>query len=336
MYWIAVATLGIAVIGTAFSFFIAHRNRQLSRPKLSFDVESQTLRKKLRRIYHHTPITNIAFGFETQKDDYALVFLPLVVENTGKVPVQNIKLQLILPAGFEVDDIEDIKQAAQGKYRFNEMATEGREIRRMCDRAVKISYEIPLLRPGEVQVIGEPIRLVNHKSHSIQSIQTIPLKKRLASIKLFSDFCVIDAKLFSDSTAPISFHLNLLWFQVHNIKMLEQCMNESLQAFWIGSYPKPGLYRNFIRFPWNHWLRGELAMLILPKMARVSLTKQHGVLLEKSMEGKQYIMRLLLPKWNYHHLSAPPFKPEWMRSELMYKIYKIADKQLKKWKIIRK
>ena len=293
---IALISLIIGLIGTLFGVFIALRTKQINKPAIQFRPGTTQMRKKeIPRKYRNRVVSTIAYGARLPSQECGYILFPLIIENTSKLPVNNIRITLNYPSKYCVSK-KEIEREIAPAVKLQEDSID-RKIQILSD-IVSVTMEIQLLRPGEKLGFGDVIKLLNEKHQQINMPEVPQLSERIYKIGGVGSFFPIDIFIFSENCPPISYRVNLLWFNTNSLKEIQQLLPALLEEFWGGKYPKAGIY--FSPLPWRRFFKNECAEIIIPDLVRVTNAKGKNIWIENPMESTGALVEMLMPSWNYY------------------------------------
>lgn len=311
---ITIISISIALIGTAFGIFIALRSKQASRPVLTFNIgllnaNQDVIFKLNKNGIKKAAISTLIYGANVPQNSEVFFACPYLLLNNSVLPISNVTLQLEYASKYALENKGD-KVVIHGiDYEFvldlPPMGDCKREVQ-MLDSMAQVRYTIPVLRPGEKIAITDCMKFINFKhceeSHNTNYVMDRELVKNLSKIKKLCDFCIVDIYVYSENCSLVSKRLKLLWFDTISTDELNSLAEDSLNAFWGGNFPKPGLYWN--PWPWNKLIMEEYGEAIIPKLKTVQISKDRYFYWENPLESARNIYILKMPPWDYYQLSC--------------------------------
>lgn len=298
----------IGVIGTGFAIYVALRSKQTTRPTLRFSPGLlPAARELIPKAYRKNRVTTVAYGARLKPKVNGFFAMCYCLENDGKLPVSNVRLALNYPLRNLLTDFSFVDPKTGQPAWGSDDITE-RKVHNFGSFS-QVNYEISVIRPGESVVVADPLRFVAQtptKKEGGDDSDTgmKALFRRLSQTEKFCDFFVVDIFLYSEDCPPVSHRINVLWFNTDSLRELRSLVEESLNAFWGGRYPGPGIYRNLT--PRRAWLSHECTELVIPKLAAIPWTEGGKVYFESSpIESARVLVSLPMPGWNYYYSLRP-------------------------------
>jgi hypothetical protein len=129
----------------------------------------------------------------------------------------------------------------------------------------QVTYEIPLLRPGETVLISDFVIFIRTPKQTgrdsivMDRSEEALLLKRLGKIDKFAGRFVIRAYLYSQNCAPITKQKTILWFRANTLEELQELL---------GGVPKGSLGRTISKV-WHLLLAVVLEAIVQEGTCRV-------------------------------------------------------------------
>lgn len=313
---IALASLAVAIIGAAFGIAIIIRKQQLVQARLHLHVGWSRLtwiarNPKLSKLAAKGSLRTLIIGTDSTLCHEALAVCPILLENATRVPITDLRLQLEYPADYLIDgavivdhtrEIAAVLEPLQGPKE--------RTTFRLTERAW-VSFEIPILRPGEKAIIPEvlhlkPLNTLALPEDSPNRSLIHRLTQRFANIQEFLTVIPIHVHVYSSNCSPISADVFLVWLHATSMEQLLECSKRWAETLWNGKHPTPGWY--FVpRIPWNRWSRvahqalgvfhqdqqAELSFLSTP----IPESFQPQAAIEAALEAEGAVIAFHMPPW---------------------------------------
>ncbi len=255
----------VGIIGTVLSILLIIRKKQLDKPNLIFsfkppegspsDIPPRRLKKSL--------LSFIAFAPQDDYSEPLIELLRFTVVNRGKETLKNVRIMLEYDKHFLVDNklLESLcrfkpsakKLEGNSKVAIIKPSLTDQEVEELLDKRevafgdnrAQVSYEIPIVRPGEGLLLYD---MLIFRKGIISGIENLGfgdegfahIIKLIRNIKGISNFLVINAWAFSENYEKLNKKLFIVRF-AFGVK-LDEVLNELGRAFWLGEYPKAGRY----------------------------------------------------------------------------------------------
>jgi len=247
------------------------------------------------------PISTIIFGASLSPHSHGYFALPFCLENTTRLPIHNIRLSLYYsPKNLLTEEM--VQRELSQKVRIFPKDFD-RQVTVYGDVAY-VTYEFPIMRPGEKFVLADPLKVPFHKhiSKDISDAEKeASLFERMKRIEHLIDFFPVDIFLYSENCPPQSQRINVMCFNIDSLDDLLKMSAPVLDAFWGGKYPRAGIY---LIPPWKKSIKFEFGEIIIPELQKVKGKTTQHIFIENPLEASGGLIDMVLPAWDYYTESG--------------------------------
>ena len=332
-----VATI-IGVLTGVLAILLFFRQRQFSRPNLQliigWDSPSHEIPRKLRKL----PLSFVVMAPARSLNEPLIVYLPFCFKNPGRETVRNVRVSLEYPsdylitntvfeslADFKPTIVPDIGKADHVgllKPQFTpEQLQEMLKVREVVefDGRAQVTFEIPLIRPGEWLIMYELLRLPGLGPHSIEKLgfgspgfnHVLDQMRKIPSVL---DYLVVNLFVYAENHKRLNRKVSVIRFTSE--ADADRDMLKVGNTFWFGKLPPPGLYYTDRFYRWLGyklgWIgragmsvsRRELGLMLFPKVATIETKTGKKYKKELPARARQQYFALTMPNCDY--FAFPP------------------------------
>lgn len=335
---IAIIASLLGIIGGILTVFVVLRRRQLARPSLRLFVgaigEESGVPKKFRKQLPsimaiiprtsliHPLVTYLILGLENQGKE-ALRNVRLVLEYKKQYFIDNALLTSILqfePTVLDSSDDSNVAYSVHSQVReeeFKEVMKWRKSI--VHGDVAQISYEIPMIRPGEGVGLYDLLLLKGRGADNFQGLgfgdegfqNILQLLREIKSIK---DYFAISIFVFAENHEKIKSRLSVLRFS--DGTDLEEALSKFREAVWLGKLPRSGWYYSDPLGSWirrkkkrigrgnRHLLKTELGFVLVPEIAKITSQRSQSFGLAIPELSQVDFFLLNMPNCDYYNLPT--------------------------------
>lgn len=298
--YLEVVATGVSVLVGVLTVLVILRRKQMAKPRfrliLGIPLKSKIRRKKEFRRFSLTSILFAEDGgpYPVPK----ILIVPYTLDNNGKEAIKDIRLQLEYNEAYAIDDAElpsilDIepqvlpsKSCSKDRIVFQsqlgkddiEKVKKHRTCYKFAGRAI-VAYEVPLLRPGEILVIPDIIRMESRgvpdrEQGRFEDSGFRHILERISDIEIVRDFFVVDVNVYSETCPRIKETVKVVRIDGASEQLVEEFLKRLSSALWLGNFPKPGIY---FRDPITSWILRKFGFV--GKMGREAYSYELAMLI---------------------------------------------------------
>ena len=267
MDYVALATLLVAILGTAFAIYRAMVRREAAAPKIRLSAgcsidNLQSVPRQLRRL----AVTTIVYALDSLERSDVLALCPTYhIRNAGRHPVRNISLLLNYPAKYLVSN-RFVATHHEETVHFQVHNDTRRNAETIGD-AAQVVLSVPDLRPGENLALTDMMMLrvrtaESHRMNHENATGMIP--GRIEMLERVIELCRVHATLLSDQCPPVVQEVTVVWTYASNKTQVDQVLKECTEVAWDGHYPLPGTYFDPLGRLRRRLYRREVCVVVFP------------------------------------------------------------------------
>jgi hypothetical protein len=295
---IEIISTAFGVIGTIFGIFIALRSKQVFKPELKITVGICYTREDIPRSFRSKKITTLFYGVKIPENSYGYFIFPFCIENTSKLPISDIRISLYYPPKNIVTE-----EMIQNEFLIKIIANEKifRDVTSIDETEYGcVTYELPIIRPGEQIVICDCIKFSVQNRDSTEKTEKSNhnnLHERMNKIDNLIDFFTLDINTYAATCNPHSQRINVFCFDTDNINDVIKLAKTAVNIFWGGKCPKPGIY--FKPHPWKKLIKFELGEITIPILNNIH-NGTNQIYIQDFIKSESGLVEMMLPTCNYY------------------------------------
>jgi len=240
--------------------------------------------------------TSVLYLLDVPKTAVTIVHCMVRLANSGKVAINDVRLQMEYPEEYLVDEVvvvgENMAVFAGGPIAAKRAGQ--REVN-ILEGVARVSYNLSVLRHGETIVIPEPLKIRYCQGTGAGSPA---LTTRLMRKPRFLDYLRLRVFVFSQEPRREA-AFDIYTFSGSNMKDLDVAVDAINEAVWNGEVPRPGLYFRPFGLPRLGTARVEFWAPRLKTHIPQQLYQE--IPLQANLAG---ILRLLLPPVDFRNTDA--------------------------------
>ena len=335
----------ISLLVGILTVIIIFRKKQLHVPELIFSLGAlpEEEARKSRRDFKKSELLSLIYCFQDDHYGDVVIMVPYTFENKGRDPVKNVRLQLeydssnlidnrtikylydnSLPTLQKVDEHKKIALVAVPTKLDQDIdkVLECRKTQVIGSKAI-VSYEIPLIRPGEKLILPDSIILRNNALLSTADLGFGEkgfehILKNISSIEQIRDFFISNAWVYAENYPSINKKFKIFSVKTSKLSLVEKILEQISKALWFGRFPRMGIY--FVPYFPSWFLKKrttgrrfgeklykyEFVMIVIPTFAKINTKNGSKYLFENIADSAVEFAVIYSPNCNYYDL------PEWV------------------------
>jgi hypothetical protein len=308
--WVAILSLAVAVIRTVTAIISAYNMRQLHRTSLlaAVGVVDAERFANTPKAFRNRLTSILVYLLDVPKNAYAIPYFAFRLTNDGRRAIKNVRVQLEFPTNYLLSDNTVLKfeDFAAVLRKPKEAPDPVHRIATVLEGVARVSFELPILRPGESFGTVEPLKFTGPEleqaaqSSEFSWFRPAALHQRLRRIPDFIDMFRLRLFVFCEDREPIKRSVDVYAFEHHGAVEPAEVLGPLEDAIWIDAAPKSG---DIYFSPWSPLkLTREMLEIVFP---RFDADADGRLCRERLLEGDLAIADLNVPRWDYRYDSRP-------------------------------
>lgn len=280
----------VGIVGAIISYFSIREARRIATlggatksPQLSLNYGALPLEPSTK------PIRNIVYGMPAGFKREYIGVLRLVIQNHGKRAAENVKLEIVVPAGVN-------SGSEHLKFRPGRGVLPG--VSRECFRIGKllhVYHYIPIINPGEPVSVDEPLWLETTVEAPISTTVSTADHMKVTLKGSFTFGFVFDLVLFQKEELPFASQIELFVAEDSDVKALARRWIK-IETDQEGTYPASA-----DRKKRKAWLKKRLeskeVLVVLPVFDELKVPKTKSLQWENFDKSRRWLLTRSHGNW---------------------------------------
>ena len=292
MISIIIGILGVVIgaVCAVFAYFQIREARRIAASSGSFKSPQLVVR------YGALPLSSeegrtlkLVYGMPKDFKREYVGILRMLIENTGTRAAENVKLEIVVPAGAN-----RVSEFLEGRPAKGILPGVIRECFRI-EELLHVYYYFPIINPGETLSVNEPFWIETTVDIPFSTVVSTADKKRMKLKGAFTIAFVFQFVLFHKEDLP--------WSSKVEIYVVEEQDSKRLINRWVtreakrdGPFPAEGKNDAQVQ-----WLMTQLEqrdfLLVLPNFEPLKITNKRRLLWENFDKSERWLLSRKKQKW---------------------------------------
>ena len=323
-----------AIFGGVLTVIVFIRKKQFATPTLRFTVgPSMHVSDEFPRRHRKRPVSIIAYSADDTGSFPVIIPMIYSLENRGKEALRNLRLLIEYNKSFVMDNellrsvtkFEPAVLSVKKDYLAVMRGATDEEIRKISERRevqvfgdrAQVSYEIPLIRPGESIVLCDTLMLQPRQICGLDGLGFgdkgfANILEQLRKIEGLHNFFVLNVWIFGENHEKKIWKFSFLRFSTG--VDFKAGLQEFGKALWLGETPKSGCY---LHDPISGFLlqkfgiigrtspdiyKSERGVMVFPKLEKIRSNSRKTYLVENLEQSSVQDFVIGTPNCDYFSL----------------------------------